>query len=189
MRRGSLSVSFRRISRTVLSVSTMTFTIRTHVFWAFRGWRMQYFGLLISVGADAAGLPLSLAWSTTSTYCIHTLITKNNIYIIHARWETRIIAVDSVQKIEYRRSIPGKNISLDPSAGRPMKPYAQRNNRNFKRHHVKCHKGTLFFSRRIAIRIHEISDLKKAPMLSLGAEYTRLKDQKKHTEDERNAKR
>ena len=37
-----------------------------------------------------------------------------------------------------------------------------------------------FVSRRIASRIHEISDLKKkALVLSLGAEYTRLRDQKK----------
>ena len=40
-------------------------------------------------------------------------------------------------------------------------------------------KGTRFFvSRRIASRIHEISDLKKALVLSLRAEYTRLRDQK-----------
>ena len=51
-------------------------------------------------------------------------------------------------------------------------------------------KGTLFFvSRRFASRIHEISDLKKALVLSLRAGYTRLRDQKKHTEHERNAKR
>ena len=46
-----------------------------------------------------------------------------------------------------------------------------------------------FFSRRFASRIHEISDLKKSLVLSLRAGYTRLRDQKKHTEHERNAKR
>ena len=52
-------------------------------------------------------------------------------------------------------------------------------------------KATLFFvSRKIASHIHEISDLKKAFVLSLGAEYTGLRDQKKiHTEHERDAKR
>ena len=55
---------------------------------------------------------------------------------------------------------------------------------------IRTNKGTLFFvSRRIASRIHQISDLKKALVLSLRAEYTRLRDQKKHTEHERNAKR
>ena len=50
--------------------------------------------------------------------------------------------------------------------------------------------GEVFFcvSRRFASRIHEISDLKEAPVLSLRAECTRLRD-KKHTERERNAKR
>ena len=39
--------------------------------------------------------------------------------------------------------------------------------------------GFLFFvSRRFASRIHEISDLKKALVLSLRAEYTRLKEKK-----------
>ena len=43
--------------------------------------------------------------------------------------------------------------------------------------------GEFFFvSRRFASRIHEISDLKKALVLSLGAEYTRFRDSKKHTE-------
>ena len=46
-----------------------------------------------------------------------------------------------------------------------------------------------FVSRRIASRIHEISDLKKALVLSLRAGYTRLRDKKKHTEHERNAER
>ena len=51
-------------------------------------------------------------------------------------------------------------------------------------------KGRPFFvSRRFASRIHEISDLKKALVLSLRAGYTRFRDQKKHTEHERNAKR
>ena len=49
--------------------------------------------------------------------------------------------------------------------------------------------GCFFVSRRFASRIHEISDLKIALVLSLSAEYTRLKDQKKHTEQDRNAKR
>ena len=50
--------------------------------------------------------------------------------------------------------------------------------------------GRLFFvSRRFASRIHEISDLKKALVLSPSAGYTRLRDQKKHTEHDRNAKR
>ena len=39
-------------------------------------------------------------------------------------------------------------------------------------------KGRLFFvSRRFASRMHEISDLKKALVLSLRAGYTRLRDQ------------
>ena len=44
-------------------------------------------------------------------------------------------------------------------------------------------------SRRFASRIHEISDLKNALVLSLRAGYSRLRDQKKHTEHDRNAKR
>ena len=52
------------------------------------------------------------------------------------------------------------------------------------------HKGCFLFfvSRRFASRIHEISDLKKALLLNLRDECTRLRD-KKHTEHERNAKR
>ena len=51
--------------------------------------------------------------------------------------------------------------------------------------------GEAFFlvSRRFASRIHEISDLKQALVLSLRAGYTRLIDKKKHTEHERNATR
>ena len=57
-----------------------------------------------------------------------------------------------------------------------------------KRKHLRIYVGLeyrvralfLFFvSRRFASRIHEISDLKKALVLSLEAEYTRLRDQKK----------
>ena len=39
-----------------------------------------------------------------------------------------------------------------------------------------------FVSRRFTSRIHEISDMKKARVLSLRAEYTRLRYQKKHTD-------
>ena len=43
----------------------------------------------------------------------------------------------------------------------------------------KLGEAFLFVSRRFASRIHEISDLKKALVLSLRAGYTRLRDKKK----------
>ena len=49
--------------------------------------------------------------------------------------------------------------------------------------------GLFLVSRRFASRIHEISDLKKDLVLGLRAGYTRLRNTKKHTEHERNAKR
>ena len=47
--------------------------------------------------------------------------------------------------------------------------------------------GFFFVSRRFTSRIHEISDLKNALELSLGAEYTRFRVSEKHTKHEKNA--